>query len=371
MSVRQYLLENGIAFNQEESEQEREVFLPVNYPVYMKERIENCATKSVYLAKLQNVIVIGENSFFIIEKYCLNDKYELQYKNEFNFQTGNCLSYSDTSCKIIVNKTHTFIKQGISLIGEGANNYYHWFFDLMSKIVYINNHPELKNIPLLVDETVKNHETCLKLLQIMDDYSHKIIFLKRNKSYLIGECFYISPNTWSNVYVDSSIQSMSITRHAKSKCVIEAYRERMERHLSNCLSRDNGVGGRLFVTRGKNYSQRLIDESVFAEIASHYGFESYDPMKYTIEEQAIHFKNAEFIIAVEGAALVNLIWCKKDTKVICINPAIRNDYLYSTLSYLVGVKCVYLDAQIVENNRYSLKIEDFRNCLSKMINNEM
>ncbi len=363
-SVREYALEHNLKLKTQEPEKNRQVYVPVVYPIKLTDEVEEYSTYSIYSVCINNVIIVGANNILVKDGMCLNDKYELSYNDEFNFETGNVLEWDRQNAKVEISRKSRNIKEGIYLIGEAANNYYHWFFDIMSKLAYINQCEDIKDVPLLIDDTVARRETCLNLLNIIDEQNHKIIFIKRYCSYNVEKLYYFSQCTWSNVYVSSKVKTVNHARYAKSEFVIGYIRKQMNKKIEKEKIYSNKK--RIFITRGKEYSERFYEEEKYAEIARKYGFEMYNPMDNSMMQQVVDFNSADCIIAVEGAALVNLIWCKPKTKVICVNPYVREDYLYSTLAYMVNVDCVYLDAKIL-NGKYHVNLKTYIECIEKIL----
>lgn len=364
-SVLGYVKENALEIKCLEDRQYRELYIPVNIPIRNEAQVLKCVTPPIYYAILENIMIIGGSNIIIKENQCLNDKLLLSYCDNFIFNTGPVHEYTYDKSKVEIDVFPKDITEGISLIGEAANNYYHWVFDLMNKIVYINQFEELSDIPLLIDETVSRHSTCINLLNVMDKRHHPIIYLKSNRGYRIKKLHYFSPCTWSNVYEkDNTTNEAS---YAKSAYAINFFRENLDRLKGD---KQSCVGKKIFITRPSDKFKRLVNEDELAEIAVKYGFKLYDPAQFTIEQQAADFFNVDYIIAASGAALVNLIWCQPGTKLLCVSLAEWNDYNYSTLAHLLGIECVYIDGNTIEGVKHTVDKEIFEKWLKEQMDRE-
>ena len=84
-------------------------------------------------------------------------------------------------------------------------------------------------------------------------------------------------------------------------------------------------------------------------------------------EQIKLFNQAKYIIADEGAALVNLMWCEENTKVGCIIPKEWNDYNYSTIANFSKVDCDYIAAKLVDDINHFLDPRIFKDYLIDLL----
>ena len=72
----------------------------------------------------------------------------------------------------------------------------------------------------------------------------------------------------------------------------------------------------------------------------------------TFREQIECFGQAKCVVAATGAALTNIIFCQPETLIGCIIPAQDKFCMYSTIGYILGLKSLFLDAEIVELTPY-------------------
>ncbi len=362
-SVIGYAEKNKIAINILEEKKEREIYSPPIYPIQPNGKIEKKISNEIYYVILKNVLVSGENNIIIADNYCLNDKYALEYANEFQFDTGAVIQFSDNKSKVLVDKKINIIDEAVLLIGEASNNYYHWIFDILCRIIYVNQFDKLKKVPLIVDETVRRHETCLKLLEYLNFSERKIIYIEREKFYKINTLHYFSPCTWSSVYNNINAKTVNKARFMKSRETITLFREEVLKQINQ---NEKTYPKKIFISRRGSTVQRLVNENELAELSTKFGFEIYDPMQHSIEEQIVLFKNVDCIICDEGAALVNMLWCQNKAKIICVRPTAYGnfeDLNFPTIAYLCGLDFIYLDAETVDGVYHRVNKELFLNCI--------
>ncbi|MDT2024440.1 glycosyltransferase family 61 protein [Methylocella sp. CPCC 101449] len=95
---------------------------------------------------------------------------------------------------------------------------------------------------------------------------------------------------------------------------------------------------RLFVGRQGSKLRRLINEDAIAAMLAAEGFESFAPDANDQRGQIEAFRDADVIVAVHGAALTNLLFCRPGTRVVEIFPEnfIKSPYFW--LSRRLGLE---------------------------------
>lgn len=74
---------------------------------------------------------------------------------------------------------------------------------------------------------------------------------------------------------------------------------------------------KLFVTRGGGpNTRRLVDEPELWPLLERRGFVRIDPGELSVQEQIDHFAAAETVVAIHGAALTNLVFCRPGVRVL-------------------------------------------------------
>ncbi len=97
-------------------------------------------------------------------------------------------------------------------------------------------------------------------------------------------------------------------------------------------------GRRLLVVRGAVSARQLINEQAVAEQLARHGFERLSMDGLSVAEQAGLFGAAEAVVAVHGAALANLIFCRPGTRIIELVPRNWPSPLYARLSQSLGLR---------------------------------
>jgi capsular polysaccharide biosynthesis protein len=77
---------------------------------------------------------------------------------------------------------------------------------------------------------------------------------------------------------------------------------------------------RLLISRNRQKSRHLLNEDRVLDALRPLGFELVDPGTLDHADQVRLFNEAEAVVAVEGAALTNIVFCQPGTRVLEIRP---------------------------------------------------
>lgn len=367
-SIFSYVNQNDLKYIKCNKNMDTQVYIPKYMPNDSKDEIRCINESSILIVKLNNISVIPYSNFIYNENYIFNDKFDLTYSNFIKFDNFPVYKEHDNKLKFIVKRKKKRISKGIHLIGEASNNFYHWIFDILSKLIYINDNDEFDDYPVLIDETVSINTNLIDFLKLVDLKKHEIVVLKKSKTYLVNELIYVSPVTWSSVYFKSGLDISNLwERFAKDKYVLDRLRTIM---YEKCKNVNIPTIEKIVITRASNKTHRLLNESDMISISNKYGFVDVEPSRYTILEQVYLFSHAKYIIAASGAALVNLLWCK-NCKLLCISPSCWRDYNYSTIAYMQGVRCVYFDGIMEDSILHKIDIIEFEKYLKNDLKEEL
>ena len=114
----------------------------------------------------------------------------------------------------------------------------------------------------------------------------------------------------------------------------------------------SGVGGHehMLVLRRNVQFRRLINRDMLEEELRGLGFWGFDPGRATWVEQVRAFSNASLIVAEAGAALANIVFCRKGATVIVLvsgHPH-SNFFFLAQLAGLVGAKLYFYECLRLE-----------------------
>lgn len=286
----------------------------------------------------------GGDETLIVSDKLLNDRVSWAQNKYIKFETPNLFKDRNNEYFLYAKKGKR-IEKAIPLLGKGNINYYHFTYDILSRMAFVNDHPELKDVPILFDQAITRHEEYIKLIKIVDKYKHPIIFVNEGETREIGTLYWFSQCTFRHIYClpgyDNKKESF-----AKLKKCIDMYRD----EILN-IDIKSKTYQKIFISRGAKYTHRCVNEDEVADHLKQKGFTIINLDDYSLLEQANLFNNADIIIGDEGAAMANVLYGGKHTTIGCIMPSTWYNNNYSTIAKMSGVNFVYLDAKDLKKNR--------------------
>ena len=238
-------------------------------------------------------------------------------------------------------KNKGYFDKGIDLSANMSGNYFHFMFQIASKMLYIENSDIEKSVPLLMDERVLEVPQMKEVICLLNENDRVIIPLKTNVKYEVGELFCFSnphvviPNSKSKFQTEKHINAFAYDIKA-----LDFIKERVLRHLDNTKSQQP-YPKRIFLSR-KNCSKRRINEDELLPVLEKYGFKPVFTGEMDVVSQAVMFHQAEHIIGPSGAAFTNLLFCSEGCKVLLLLSRHHNTTCYSSLGCPLGAQIMFL-----------------------------
>lgn len=111
---------------------------------------------------------------------------------------------------------------------------------------------------------------------------------------------------------------------------------------ASCKINTSELPERIYISRTRTNNRKIINEPELIQFLTSYGFRTIFLESMSVNEQALLFSKANFIVAPHGAGLTNLVFCSSGTKVIEIFSPSYVNVCYYALSNQVGLDYYYL-----------------------------
>jgi tellurite resistance-related uncharacterized protein len=281
--------------------------------------------KRIFVGLIKNARIISKNANIITE-----DNYDI---NEDFSSLGESMNSFENY--LILPKLKEINSRVLNI--SNSENYFHWMFEILPRIYYIKNTGLKTNLYLLP----KNKQFQKDSIKALNIPKNKIIDLNEKTHIKVKEVLFSSmPLHAGNEFF---LKNLFLRKYAKQK--YEKYKK-------------------IYVCRGNVKYRKISNEKEVINFLEKKGFTSVTMDGLSVFEQAKIFNSAKVIVAPHGAALTNLVFCKKGTKVI---EFFNSDYVnicYSTISnsleldynYFVVKKKIFnskkdyfLDVKIIES----------------------
>lgn len=250
------------------------------------------------------------------------------------------------------------IEGGIFLSGLASSAFGHWLPEFLPKLEFLQHHPDFADLPIIVDAQMPpSHFDHLQRLT-----SNPLILLQANES-LICQRLLVAP---SPAFLPVELFPNDIPLHELPGLSLRAMRF-LQGHqpLGNTPVREK----RLFLARKNMKWRRLLNEPEIADDLATLGFETVFMEELTVREQIELFGQAQWIVAPNGSALLNIVFADPTVKLLVLTqPNLHNWGTFQGPIDALGYQsiCVpgnYATAEGNKHSDYQIPIEHIRQAL--------
>lgn len=283
----------------------------------------------VFTDNVENVSIISDNKLL----------------DNFSYQQIKGRLVNSKKNNVIKNGTPKFIhklKGRIAILSQGAsgyNNYAHFLFDIIPKIKLISMSVDLKKIDYFYYSKLNSFQ--------------KEIF----KKFGINEKDILDSNRYRHVTCDKIV---GVTHPNYFKGTIFGAHSVMpewivyflrKKFLSN--KKFKSKFKKIFIDRSdsKNKHCKLINNNEIKNLLKTKGFKILTLSKFNFKKQISIFNNAKIIIGPHGAGFANLVFCKKNTKVIELKPSNHPNKVYKRVCEINKLKYKLIKLKEIKTNK--------------------
>lgn len=320
-----------------EDEQERIVYQPEYFPCGEAKEYQ-FKSYSIYIAELKNVIVHGGSGLVIAGDKVLTDISENDVENRVKYRSGPIRRGNKKYFYIETSKDEDHLDVAINLCGLAARNYYHLTFELLSRFEYVKPFIGDKDIPVLLDESVRIFPQYIELIKtVLKDA--KVIYVPECKKIRCKFLIQPSMNTWMPMNVRKK-NDFRMADNIVAYSAVTNIRKAAEAYM---LPKGDK---KVFISREHAGFSRIVNEKEVAQLFKDNGYEVVCTEELTYRQQVELFSSATCIVGASGAALTNVVYCNSGTVFGCIMPRKYGFCSYSTIGYMNGCKELFIDARV-------------------------
>ena len=264
-----------------------------------------------------------------------------------------------------------FLEEGILLSGRCSPNYYHWLIEYLGRGHILSQIPELRRVPLIVDDAMFPQEF-ESLKAVLPDWP--IFRLPRSSLLKVAKLHIPSIGT----YLPDSLDEPQWKGGAMCFEMLSFLRESTFRFF-NVVPSDRPSGRKVYISR--RVGRNVTNNSDVERLLSVRGYEIIDTAELSYEQQVRLFHSADTIVGAMGAAFTNLIFCNPGTKVLALSSPFTQKFcvqanmaLFSGCSYLIlagkhpkyhpGGEDSVIDVNVFLDS-YEIDLQDLSDALDK------
>ena len=302
----------------------------------------------IYLTVFQEADVYGATNLITVGDTALSDMaYIDRGRNRYEIEAG-CIIGAHKDGKwlqVVYRATNTVIDKAINCIGWACTNYYHFTFEILSRLMYADGRCEYKDFPILVDAGALAIPQMKDMLDKINVYQHPIIPVHEYQRIHVRNLVYVSRNLWIAPGMRRGIIAEA-QDNLMSRSVADHIRNRI---LDKSLQGKRASSGeKVFLSRRNCKVQRLVNMDEVEQIFADSGYQIVFTEEMTFDEQIALFNNADVIVGATGAAFTNIVYCHEGAQIGIIISDDQPAYFYSNIANMINVRFTVLGADIVQ-----------------------
>ena len=327
----------------------KQVFIKINKPFLLAKNYKNfCLEKIISIGKQKyKIFYLNDGKIFMDSS---ESKYFYIYKNYILPKLSIDIRGIKNSSNIFKYGINKFCKnfnfETISIVSgrDARDNYYHWLIDVLPRLIILER--ELKNktnLNLLVPDFKNSYQK--ESLNCFFKKKTNFISLNNNKFSKFKKIILCSNNEnfeYFNYHLLSKLK-IRVLRIAKKKKFF------FENEFT-----------KIYISRSDARNKRsLKNDKKIEKILIKKGFKIVILSKFSFLEKALIFNQAKVILGLHGAGLANILFSKKNTKIVEIrSPKWPN--MFEKLSKCLKLKYKKINIKKIDkkNNLVSLSISE-------------
>lgn len=287
--------------------------------------------RDIILSKWSNIYLTGYNTNYpnILYKkinskyYILPTRDKIMSLNKESIYEENGMNYFEDEKD---EKDFNIIEDDVLYFIYDTNNYYHFIYDM---IPYLYYYKYLSNSKLLMSENAFKYKFVKETLNLFGIFDENIIIHNKN-------------NLYKNIYTGTSLTHNGLSNNEPRNEIFEIYNI-LIKNASKYLIH---VPEKIYISRrtwihndlsniGTNYTtkRKLMNEDEIVEKLNNEDFTEVFCENLSMIDKINLFNNSKYIIGAIGGGMCNLVFSKKDTKVlILVSPTfleINGRFIYS------------------------------------------
>jgi capsular polysaccharide biosynthesis protein len=250
-----------------------------------------------------------------------------------------------------VSKTE-IIEKGIWITNSWSHTYFHWFADVLPKLLAVEN--KIRGHKVLLPESYKEfHYIEYSLRKLGFEYFYfdsEIHSVRHLKKYKIKELLIVDHLTYFNPAIMNELRKRFSKNFYPAS---EPYRK-------------------IYISREKAARRKVMNEQEIKQIVKKLGFEIHYFEDYSFEEQLKLITECRYLVSIHGAGLTNILFMKNGTNVMEFK--MKEDYIngcYYSLANSLNINYYYLLCEgnnpIAQDADFIIDIEKFTIAIEQML----
>lgn len=234
--------------------------------------------------------------------------------------------------KILKEGTPYFIKEFKGVIfslvqGGSSNNYFHFLFDIVTRLKILQQSYDLNKIDYFYINQKINWQ--IKFFKFFFKIPHKKLLFAENLRHIKASKVLVVKHPWYHKgYFQQQIKNIPNWLILYLRNNFLGYKKKFKNNKKIFINRSDSVFSHC----------KIINNKEVFDLLKKKGFSSYKVSNLSFFQQIYLFNSAKIIVGPHGAAFTNIIFCKKNTKIIELIPKKHESVKCRKISKLLKLK---------------------------------
>jgi capsular polysaccharide biosynthesis protein len=317
-------------------------FIPERYTKKFASYQSDYNMEAITIAEIEHAYVRGGSNFFFIGSNAIHHNF-YDHITELTVEEYNSLHVINSNNMILTLIGDEVLDLELDMAAcflDGCSlNYAHWLVEVLPRITLFCAQEKYKNVPLIIDDGL--HENQLESLKAVVSNKRDVYILRKgcrlkvNRLLVTSSTSYV-PFGFRNIRKNLQRNQGQFNSHA-----IEMMRERC---ITSADSENDGNWpSKIFLIRNSINKQAHNLKDLKTMLAK-FGFVTLEAEKLTFFEQVNFFNHADVVIGASGSAMANLIFTKKNTKILILigNSEMVSYYYWQNMATSIDKKITYI-----------------------------
>jgi len=302
----------------------------------------------VYTDTVEHVAIIKDNIVIpkISYQQIAGELKEVRFNKVFSSGTPRLIKN--------INGTMLSLVQGVS-----GNNYFHFLFDIITKLKLCEQRIPLNNIDFFY--VPGNSEWQKNILKLFGITEKKIINSKTYRHVKAKNLIALDHPWYQKGFIQNEVATLP-------EWIIFWLREKFLN-----LSRKFDCSDKVFIDRSDSTFNhcKVINNIEIIKYLSNFGFKSYQVTKLDFFEQIYLFNNAKIIIGPHGAAFTNIAFANPNLNLIEIIPNDHPSKKCERICSLLKINYTRIETPRINNKKFSgdmyISVKEIEEVLNKIL----
>lgn len=316
----------------------------------------------IRVVRHRNVRVIGWSNFLLHGRVAVHpDLYApSRDRSPLELYASGRMSKDFTDIRIRRGLLFGSLPKAINLCDQTPYNYAHWMTEILPRLVFLSEKPELRDWPILVDDGIG--QNLFESMQAVLPWKAEFIKLPSHEMVQVGELLNVSPTSYCpHEFRDFHKAQQQGFQFFFSGQALNRLRDRLRERYQRYTT---GRPRRIYLKRTPlwTYNNRNVaDIDSIEDLLDARGIETLNVTGMTIQQQAKVFMNAEVVVAPTGAALINMLFAPAGCRILVLAAAYEGatyDYFHH-IAHLLGHELSFVVGPQEDEDGYHMN-RDFR-----------